>query len=80
MENNKKEDFLSMNRFKNTTDGTFKNLDSMDDDEYHDFVLAKLMKEVIESLEASIASDRVFGRTKHDVMAKFHRAREDFLK
>lgn len=61
---------LSINRFREV------DVNDLTDQEYTDFVLAKLMQEVIQRLEGAIQNDRIFGRTKYDVMAIVWEARD----
>lgn len=62
-------DALSMNRFKG------RDIEALDDAEYCDYVLAALLQGVIQRLEGSINNDRIFHRTKFDVMASTWDAR-----
>lgn len=68
-----KAQILSMNRFK-LSNGEYKNVVDMSKTEHLEFVVAKLMKDIIEKLEVSIQNDRIFSRTKYDVMTLFHSA------
>lgn len=61
---------LSINRFREV------DVNDLTDQEYTNFVLAKLMQEVIQRLEGAIQNDRIFGRTKYDVMAIVWEARD----
>lgn len=69
--NNQQKDALSINRFRD------KNTETLTNDEFLDFGLAKLMQSVIQRLEGSIQNDRIYNRTKFDVMAAFWEAREE---
>ena len=65
---------LSINRFREV------DVNDLTDQEYTNFVLAKLMQEVIQRLEGAIQNDRIFGRTKYDVMAIVWEARDPLSK
>lgn len=67
---NQSKDALSINRFKG------RDISELTEDEYSDYVLAKLMQETIQSLEGSIPSDRMYDRAKYNVMSAFWQARE----
>jgi len=69
-DNNTNRDSLSINRFRDV------DVDALSDEDYQDYVLAKLMQAVIQRLEGSIQNDRIFSRTKFDVMASFWESRE----
>ena len=68
---NQNRDSLSMGRFRDI------NIDDLTPEEHTDYVLAKLMQTVIQRLEGSIQQDRIFQRTKYDVMAAFWASREE---
>ena len=61
---------LSINRFKD------RDVSSLTDEEYQDYVLANLMQKVIQALEVSIHNDRIFTRTKYTVFTEFWAARD----
>lgn len=42
-----------------------------------DFYLSILMKRVIETMEMAITNDRVFSRSKFEIMKNFHEIREN---
>lgn len=63
-------DRLTISRFRTASD-----TNALSEDDFIDFVFAKMMQEVIQRLEASIQNDRIFSRTKYDVMAIFHNHR-----
>ncbi len=68
---NQNRDSLSMGRFRDI------NIEDLTPEEHIDYVLAKLMQATIQKLEGSIQSDRIFQRTKYDVMAAFWASREE---
>lgn len=74
-----KNEDLSLNRFKNES-GDFKSIQEMNKNEKIAFILAKALKETIETLELSIQNDRIFNRTKYNVMAIFHRVLDQLEK
>lgn len=47
---------------------------TLNDKEHGDYVLTVLMKQVIEVLEMAVQNDRIFNRSKYEVMAAFHQA------
>jgi len=63
-------DRLSLNRFKD------RDTSALNEDDYLDFIFAKLMSDVIQSLEVSIQNDRAFSRARFNVMQSFWSARE----
>lgn len=68
---------LSMSSFKRPDGRSFKTADEMSKEEKYAFALAKLMKTTIEKLEMSIPNDRIFNRTKYEIMSAFHDCHEE---
>lgn len=64
------DDSLSINRFKNVDPS------SLSSSDHADYVLARLLAEIIKRLEASIQTERIFNRTKYDIMALVWDARD----
>jgi hypothetical protein len=52
-------------------------LTKLSDSEHTDWVFAKLMNSIIEKLEMTVQSDRIYGRLKHEVLIAFHEARDE---
>jgi hypothetical protein len=67
-----KSNALSIGRFKDMKS------DDLTDSDFRDYILAKLMQTVMQRLEVAIVSDRMFARTRTDVMSAFWTAREEF--
>ena len=70
---NKKKNSLSMANFKNDRNEIV-DPSTLCNTDFIDFVLTTLMKETIEVLEMAVQNDRIFGRSKYEVMAAFHSA------
>lgn len=68
----KKKNTLSLANFKNPVTGELVDIQTLSDEDKIDFYLASLMKKVIETLEMAITNDRVFSRSKFQIMADFH--------
>jgi hypothetical protein len=66
-----KNESLSVNRFRD------RDISTLSDEEYQDYVLAKLMQSVIQTLEVAIHNDRIFNRSRFTVFTEFWQARED---
>jgi hypothetical protein len=77
--NNDKKKNLSMSNFKDAQ-GNLVDPSSLNDEDKLDFYLAIGMKNIIELLEASVFSDRVFSRMKFNVMQIFHDMRDKLTK
>ena len=73
MDNKKKKNSLSMANFKNDRNEIV-DPSTLCNTDFIDFVLTTLMKETIEVLEMAVQNDRIFGRSKYEVMAAFHSA------
>jgi hypothetical protein len=71
----KKKNSLSMANFKNERNELVDPA-TLDDVDFIDYVLTVLMKETIEVLEMAVQNDRIFGRSKYEVMAAFHLAQQ----
>ena len=71
---------LSINQFKNKETGEFVDIETLNDEKKINFILSKLMNNVIENLEMSIHNDRIFSRSRYQVMKDFHAAREELQK
>jgi hypothetical protein len=63
---------LSINRFKDM------NIDELSDADNEDYTLAILMKKVLQTLEISIPTDRVFNRARQELFTSFWEARDRF--
>ena len=72
MEQNKNTQ-LSVNRFKE------KDIEQLSPLEYEDYVLSTLMQKVIQVLEGSIQSDRIFSNARFKIFGEFYAARELFV-
>jgi len=70
----KKKNSLSMTNFKNSLTGELVDPATLNDEEYIDYVLSGLLKETIELLEMAVPGDRVFARSKFQIMSIFHQA------
>ena len=64
-----------MSNFKDTQGNLIDPLTLSDEDKL-DFYQANLLKNVIQVLEMSIVNDRIFSRSKFEVMKYFHETQE----
>ena len=76
---NKNKNPLSMSNFKNSITGEFVDPSTLSGSDKIDYYLSTLLKKVIETLEMSVTNDRVFNRSKFQIMADFHKIREEML-
>jgi hypothetical protein len=70
--NNQEKDALSISRFRD------KVIETLSVEDHTDYVLAKLLQSVLQRLEVSIQSDRIYSRTKFDILTAFWDARDEF--
>lgn len=74
----KKKNALSIANYKDAQ-GNLVDPKTLSEEEQTKYHLASLMKNVIEVLEMAVDNDRVFTRSKFEIMAKFHAALEQIL-
>lgn len=68
----KQNNSLSLSRFKN--DGVLVDPSTLSEDDYAEFVLAKLMKSILDTVQVAIPTESQFKRARFAVMSAFHKA------
>jgi hypothetical protein len=75
MNNDNKKKNLSMSNFKDAQ-GNLVDPSTLSDEDKLDFYQANLLKNVIQVLEMSVSNERVFSRSKFEIMKYFHETQE----